>query len=207
MKPTIITTDPAKMAEIYSKPATQSHAEAVRSIHAQNALQSPFAPLQALQEEQREGYAPARKPLVPTPRTDAATQRINAAQFRGMIVAPIFAATLERELAEKDAKIAEQAAQIVALRMFAGKVRLADWKYLESAQLHEDATAALSTPAPKVVPLGELQQLLKAIRQYAEFHGGCDHHPDDCPHEAEECQIVTALHTALKSLSTKYPQP
>ena len=33
-----------------------------------------------------------------------------------MIVAPIFAATLERELAEKDAKIAEQAAQIVEIR-------------------------------------------------------------------------------------------
>lgn len=145
---------------------------------------SPFAAIQAIQEEQREGYAPPKRM---TPLQESMEMR--------------------QQLAEKDAKIAEQAAQIVALRMFAGKVRLADWKYLESAQLHEDATAALSTPAPKVVPLGELQQLLKAIRQYAEFHGGCDHHPDDCPHEAEECQIVTALHTALKSLSTKYPQP
>lgn len=33
----------------------------------------------------------------PTPETDAAIQRINAKHFRGAIVAPIFAAQLERE--------------------------------------------------------------------------------------------------------------
>ncbi len=35
-KPTIITTDLKRMAEIYAKPSTQTNAEAVKSILSQN---------------------------------------------------------------------------------------------------------------------------------------------------------------------------
>jgi hypothetical protein len=53
------------------------------------------------------------------------------------------------------------------------------------------------------VPLTDLQPLLTAIRNYAEFNGGCGHHPDDCPQEAEECQIVAALNREFKSFTAK----
>lgn len=71
------------------------------------------------------------------------------------------------------------------------------------------------TPVERIVALGDqrdtlrhdLTPLLAAIRAYAEFNGGCGHHPDDCPQEAEECQIVAALNREFKLFTTKHPTP
>lgn len=65
--------------------------------------------------------------------------------------------------------------------------------------------AVLSTPPPPVVPLAELQPFLQAVKDYAEFHGGCGHHPEDCPQEAEECKIVASFNRAQLAFFRKHP--
>lgn len=69
---------------------------------------SPFTEIQALQETQREGWVPEGKRSIPTPRTDAAVESIKANYFRGQIVAPEFARTLERELAELNQRLIDR---------------------------------------------------------------------------------------------------
>lgn len=140
---------------------------------------SPFAEVQRIQDEQREGWVPARKLPTPTPRTDAAIQSINEAHFRGKIIAPIFAATLELELAAKDAKIAEQAGQIVALRGCLEHLRSKDWfnnPYYTTEVVGiinaSKVRAALSTPAPKVVPLEEAKALADALENLRDEQNG-----------------------------------
>lgn len=57
------------------------------------------------QSTQHDQPAPAALRL--TPRTDAAIQSVNAAHFRGKIIAPAFAAALERELNEESLHVAK----------------------------------------------------------------------------------------------------
>lgn len=41
------------------------------------------------------------------------------------------------------------------------------------------------------------ERLRSAAGAYAEWHGGCGHHPDDCPGDEEECRIVATLGAAF----------
>lgn len=75
----------------------------------------------------------------------------------------------------------------------------------ESQRIYNKAIEALSSPPPPVVPLTDLQPFLAAIAAYAEFNGGCDHHPEDCPQEAEECKIVAAFNTTQLAFFHKHP--
>ena len=137
-----------------------------------NTPQSPFTALQELQEEQREGYAPPRRM---TPLQESMEIR--------------------QQLAEKDAKIAEQAAQIAALRgaLASNRENTCElmgerhwWKdeprcgYAEQYKAMQkdvaDADVALSTPAPPVVPLEDVIPLLDALKIIA-ANPGASHGP------------------------------
>lgn len=65
---------------------------------------SPFAEVQRLQDQQREGWVEEKKPLPATPRTDAAC---STGGKKYALVASNFARALEIELAEKDALCAK----------------------------------------------------------------------------------------------------
>ncbi len=65
--------------------------------------------------------------------------------------------------------------------------------------------AALATQLESSIPLADLQPFLAAIAAYAEFNGGCGHHPEDCPQEAEECKICAAFTTAQLAFFRKHP--
>jgi len=116
---------------------------------------------------------------------------------------------IECELAEKDAKLAKQAAQIVALRK-----ALQDatdnclWRSdnehplsaAESQRIYNKAIAALSTPAPKVVLLEDVTPLLDALKIIA-ANPGASHGPS-CLYDSGP--IATG---AIAKFNAKHPQP
>lgn len=85
---------------------------------------------------------------------------------------------------------------------------LADYATLET--VYEAKCAALRDQEAifenyRACIIGDLQPFLAAIAAYAEFNGGCGHHPEDCPQEAEECKIVAAFSTAQLTFFRKHP--
>ena len=145
-----------------------------------NTPHSPFAPLQTLQEEQREG-------CVPTPKTDEIMRDIEAI------------------IAEKDAKITEQAAQIVARREQLGSF-VAQYgcscghPACRDCWRTKDANEALSAPAPPVVPLADVTPLLDALKIIA-ANPGASHGPNFL---YDSGPIATG---AIAKFNAKHPQP
>ena len=98
-----------------------------------------------------------------------------------------FEGSTDYDLAEKDAKIAEQAGQIVALRErhlkiaalsagwdedgSIGPVDPLSWESVGRLAL-DYARAALSTPAPKVVPLEDVMPLVDALENLRDEQNG-----------------------------------
>lgn len=148
---------------------------------------SPFAEIQRLQDEQREGWVPE------TP----------------------FEGSTQYDLAEKDAKIVEQAAQIVALRRMldhiATKTHCAamagpaaiptlEQVWTEFDLISIQASVILSTPAPPVVPLEDVKPLLDALKIIA-ANPGASHGPS-CLYDSGP--IATG---AIAKFNAKHPQP
>ncbi len=115
---------------------------------------------------------------------------------------------LKSQLAEKDAKIAEQAAQIVALREQLGSF-LAQYgcscghPACRDCWRTKDAKEALSTPAPPVVALEEVQALANALESLRDEQNGP-------PLERHKEHWQAAYDTANKVLAefqSKRPQP
>lgn len=71
-------------------------------------------------------------------------------------------------------------------------MQLADALIAEEARTRPPTTDA---PAPDAT--SALRQLEGAASAYAEFHGGCQHHPDECPGTDEECVIVRNISKAF----------
>ena len=51
--------------------------------------------------------------------------------------------------------------------------------------------------------LARYEAVVEAVKPYLEWHGGCDHHPDDCPGSDELCRIVRAVNAALHALDSE----
>jgi hypothetical protein len=122
---------------------------------------------------------------------------------------PPFEGSTEYDLAEKDAKIAEQAAQILALRdalKFAHDAML-NWFSSEYANDPRTAkvTAALSTPPPPVVPLEDVRPLVGAINSLLKLAGCPDDHKEWNP--CEFCDGKEAAQKALTNFLTQHPLP
>lgn len=176
---------------------------------------SPFAEVQRLQEQQREGWVEetTEPDIVPdTPRTNALRSRYPIHSGRRYSDELTLCAALEKQLAEKDAKIAkiaEQEAQIVALRGCLEHLTAKDWfTELECILPHEHVTcsldarkvrAALSTPAPKVVPLEDVSPLVETFKEVLK---------SAMPHPAYQPSMYKswqASNQVLETFTTKHP--
>jgi len=110
------------------------------------------------------------------------------------------------ERAEKDAKIAEQAVQIVVLRGCLEHLTSKDWyqdgedEKVVCVLNGKKVRAALSTPAPKVVLLEDVTPLLDALKIIA-ANPGASHGPS-CLYDSGP--IATG---AIAKFTTKHPQP
>ncbi len=106
---------------------------------------SPFTPIQAIQDEQREGWVAESKPLdVQLVEKDAQILALREALQQAL---PI----LDRDKDLNDAEI-----------QLCGPMPIARRKALRACQ------AALSTPPPPVVPLEDVKPLLQILEELAE---------------------------------------
>jgi hypothetical protein len=119
---------------------------------------------------------------------------------------------LELELVEKDAQITnlEQQRDCASDLLAKAEARMLE-KDAQIAELNQrliDRRESFQTQLVRIEStwrekLCEAQAQIVALRDalgaYAEFHGGCEHHPDDCPLEEDECRICHALNKAFST--------
>ena len=163
--------------------------------------QSPFAAIQELQEEQREGWMSDHQ------QTRAEWLHSHGAPKNWLIytqaetnVLQLAIQTYKDELAEKDAKLAEQAAQIVALRDVCNVAYKTPRGESLSDHALECLEQALSTPAPPCVLMEDVTPLLDALKIIA-ANPGASHGPNFL---YDSGPISTG---AIAKFTTKYPQP
>ena len=160
---------------------------------------SSFAAIQAIQEEQREGWMTDHQQQIAD-----LNQRLIERQesFTAQIVRieNTWREKLLTERAEKDAKIAEQAAQIVALMDVCNVAYKTPRGESLSDHALECLEQALSTPAPPCVLMEDVTPLLDALKIIA-ANPGASHGPNFL-YDSGPISIG-----AIAKFNAKHPQP
>lgn len=79
------------------------------------------------------------------------------------------------------------------------------WSATSPSGARERAETRLAELTRQAERLRALERVVEASKEFAEWHGGCPHHPDDCPRELELCRIVHRLETAFAALDRPAP--